>query len=80
MDVRLTIPAQSPYRELAVDLAVKFAEYAGASSPGVHAAVEHALAAITSGTVEIEMARHDRELVLTTTPPSDWHARFPLPD
>jgi hypothetical protein len=78
--LRLTIPAKSPYRELAVELAVKFAEYVGASQPSVHAAVEHALSAATSGDVEIALARRDRELVLTTTPPSNSQATFPLPD
>jgi hypothetical protein len=32
VDLRLTIPAAGPWRDLAVDLAVKFAEYAGSSS------------------------------------------------
>jgi hypothetical protein len=31
VDLRLTIPAAAPWREIAVDLAVKFAEYAGTS-------------------------------------------------
>jgi hypothetical protein len=43
VDLRLTIPAAAPYRELAVELAGKFAEYAGAS---------HAAAADVSKTVE----------------------------
>ena len=32
VDLRLTIPASAPWREIAVELAVKFAEYAGSSS------------------------------------------------
>ena len=32
VDLRLTIPANAPWREIAVELAVKFAEYAGSSS------------------------------------------------
>ncbi len=79
VDLRLTIPVKSPFRELAVELAVKFAEYVGAPQVGVHAAVEHALARITADNVDIEMASDDRELVVTTSP-GDGQAVFPLSD
>jgi hypothetical protein len=79
VDLRLTIPAKSPYRELAVELAVKFAEYVGASQGPVHAAVEHALAQTTGEHVDIEMASDDRELVVTTSP-GTGQAVFPLSD
>ncbi len=82
VDLRLTIPAKAPFRELAADLAVKFAEYAGVSrdrSADVHAAVEAALAAATSDSVDLEMASQGDELVMTTNP-SSRRATFPLTD
>jgi hypothetical protein len=79
VDLRLTIPAKSPYRELAVDLAAKFAEYVGASQASVRSAVEHALAGTTGDSVDIEMTSDDRQLVVTTSP-GTGQAIFPLSD
>jgi hypothetical protein len=48
VDLRLTIPASAPWREVAAELAVKFAEYAGApaqEAAGVSRAVADAIAA-----------------------------------
>jgi hypothetical protein len=44
VDLRLTIPVAAPYPDLARDLALKFAEYAGAS-PAETARVAGAIAA-----------------------------------
>jgi flavin-binding protein dodecin len=79
VDLRLTIPARSPFRELAIEVAVKFAEYVGASQASVHAAVEHALARTTGDHVDIEMASDGRKLVVTTSSGSG-QAIFPLSD
>jgi hypothetical protein len=85
VDLRLTIPAAAPYREVAVELAVKFAEYAGASQAAtadVAKAIEAALGGThAGGSIEIEMAAQGNELVLTTNPGSSARpATFPLVD
>jgi len=70
VDLRLTIPAKAPFRELAVELADKFAEYAGMSpqrAPDLHSAVEAALAGTSSDTIDIAMSSRGDELVLTTS-------------
>jgi flavin-binding protein dodecin len=77
VDLRLTIPAKSPYRELAVDLAAKFAEYVGASQASVRSAIDQAFARATGDSVDIEMASDERELVVTT---GTGQAIFPLSD
>ena len=48
VDLRLTIPASAPWREVAAELAVKFAEYAGAKAQeaaGVSKVVSDAMTA-----------------------------------
>jgi hypothetical protein len=80
MDLRLTIPAKPPYRELAAELSVKFAEFAGVSrerAADVKAAVETALAQTTGDSIDIELVSRDGQLVLTTVP-STHRASFPL--
>jgi len=82
VDLRLTIPVTAPFRELAVELAVKFAEYAGMSAAragDVHAAVEAALTQVRGPSIEIVLASQNGELVLTTSP-STRRATFPLTD
>jgi len=82
MDLRLTIPAKPPYRELAAELSVKFAEFAGVPrerTADVQAAIESALAQTTGDSIDIELASRNGELVLTTSP-ATGRAAFPLTD
>jgi hypothetical protein len=79
VDLRLTIPAKSPYRELAVELAVKFAAYVGAHQANVHDRVERALAETTGDNIELAMASDGNELVLTTASGGS-PVTFPLSD
>jgi len=73
VDLRLTIPVAAPYPELARDLALKFAEYAGASQqavPGVAAAIASAVTALPPGRRSIELllsADGDGEVTVTVT-------------
>lgn len=81
VDLRLTIPAKAPFHELALDVAAKFAEYAGMSSQriaAVHAAVQAALTD-TGDDIDIEMTTRDGELIVTTNP-SHRRTAFPLSD
>ena len=81
-DLRLTIPAKAPFRELAVELADKFAEYAGISpqrAPDLHSAVEAAVAETAADTIDIAMVSQGDQLVLTTGP-SNRRTTFPLSD
>jgi|SoiMethySBSTD1v2_1073268.scaffolds.fasta_scaffold2069323_2 hypothetical protein len=59
VDLRLTISVHSPYRELAGELADKFAEYAGLSGKRKADVVETVLRSVdacgSEGEVEIEM-------------------------
>ena len=60
--LRLTVPADAPYRDMAAELATKFAEYAGADKHAA-AAFGEAVARIAQGVadgrdpIEFEMAR-----------------------
>jgi hypothetical protein len=85
LDMRLTISGAAPYREIAVELAVKFAEYAGASQKStsdLSEAVSTAMVQTTPGsTIEIELATEGPELIVTTNSGSSTErATFPLPD
>ena len=84
VDLRLTIPAKAPYRDIAAELAGKFAEYAGASSRRageVSAAVVAALGQAATESVDIEMAASGDELTVTAAPGvSVVPATFPLQD
>jgi hypothetical protein len=84
VDLRLTIPAKAPYRDIAAELAGKFAEYAGASqrrAAEVSSAVQTALGQATTDSVDIEMAASGDELIVTANPgPSAEPATFPLLD
>jgi hypothetical protein len=69
VDLRLTIPAASPYRELAGELAARFAEYAGATTHDAHE-LAHAVESSLSGmdgaaAVDLEMSAQGNELVVT---------------
>jgi hypothetical protein len=83
VDLRLTIPTAAPFRELAAELAGKFAEYAGASqrrAADVRSAVEHALAeARPDDSLDIEMRSDDGQLVISTAPPNH-RTTLPLTD
>ena len=48
LDLRLTISGAAPFRAIAVELAVKFAEYAGASSAAARAVSKTVADAIAS--------------------------------
>jgi hypothetical protein len=84
VDLRLTIPAKAPYREIAAELAGKFAEYAGATkrrAADVSSAVQSALGQATTDSVDIEMAASGDELVVTALPATAaLPATFPLLD
>jgi hypothetical protein len=70
VDLRLTIPAAAPFRELAVELAVKFAEYAGASKTAaadVSKTVAAAVGAVPDGrpAVDLRLSASDGEVTVT---------------
>jgi hypothetical protein len=68
-DLRLTISAHSPYRELAGELADKFAEYAGLSGKRKGDVVETVLRSVdecgSGGEVEIELAAEGGNVTVT---------------
>ena len=74
VDLRLTIPVVAPYLDLARDLALKFAEYAGVPQqavPGVAAAVASAISALPRGKRSLELllsADSDGQVTVTVTP------------
>lgn len=78
LDLRLTISAAAPYRDIAVELATKFAEYAGASKAAavavahdVSKTVAAALAATGSphASVELVLSADDAGGVTVTATP-----------
>jgi len=73
-DLRLTISAYSPYRELAGELAEKFAEYAGLSGERKAGIVETVLRAVDErgdrGQIEIELAADGGDVTVTASPAS----------
>ena len=76
MDLRLTIPAFAPYRDIAVELAVRFAEYAGASSTATADVSKTVSAAAGSarGTrpaIDLRLSAANGEVTVTVTPSSD---------
>jgi hypothetical protein len=76
LDLRLTIPAYAPYRDIAVELAVKFAEYAGVS-PAAVADVSRTVSSAAGAArgaypvIDIELASVDGELVVSVHPSTD---------
>jgi hypothetical protein len=76
VDLRLRIPAAAPFREIAVELAAKFAEYVGASK-GAAADVAKAVAgALTPGadpraSVDLLLSAADGDVTVTATPSPD---------
>jgi len=77
LDLRLTISAAAPYRDIAVELATKFAEYAGASKAAaadVSKAVASAMAPTTSPRAAVELvlsATDEGDVTVTATPLPD---------
>jgi len=75
LDLRLTISGAAPYREIAVELAVKFAEYAGASRAGAQAVSTTVAAAVASSNgsapVNLRLSAVDGEVTVTTAPSPD---------
>ena len=85
LELRLTISGAAPYRDLAVELAMKFAQYAGASQRSMSdlsKAVSTALVQTTpDASIDIELSAEGTELVVTTSSGSSTErATFPLPD
>jgi hypothetical protein len=76
LDLRLTISGAAPFRDIAVDLAVRFAEYAGASRAAAQAISTTVAAAVaaTDGAhapVHLRLSAVDGEVTVTTAPPAD---------
>jgi CHASE2 domain-containing sensor protein len=85
LELRLTISGAAPYRDIAVELAMKFAQFAGASQRSVSdlsKAVSTALVQTTAGSsIDIELTAEGTELIVTTNAGSSTErATFPLPD
>jgi len=76
LDLRLTISGAAPYRDIAVELAVRFAEYAGASRADAQAVSTTVAAAIASNgaaaaPVDLRISAVDGEVTVTTAPTAD---------
>ena len=73
VDLRLTIPASAPWRDIAVELAVKFAEYTGASTAG--GVSEAVLAAVGPAdrrpAIVLLLSAVDGTLTVTADPATD---------
>jgi hypothetical protein len=84
VDLRLTIPAGAPFHEVAGELAEKFAEYGGADAEaarGLARAVQASIAKARPGaSIDLVMAAHERELVVTLNAGSTQKLTCPLPD
>lgn len=76
VDLRLTIPASAPYREIAVELAVKFAEFAGASSTAT-ADVSRTISAAAGAAkgdrpaIDVLLSAADGNVTVTVEPATD---------
>ena len=86
MDLRLTVPADAPYREMAAEFATKFAEYSGADKHAA-AAFGEAVARIAQGLangslpIEFEMTRRPvRVTVRATSGSRHDETTCPLPE
>jgi hypothetical protein len=88
VDLRLTIPAASPYQQVAVEIAEKFAEYAGAPAAAARALAERigaTLAPVVQAhpdlPIDLEMSAQGAELVVTARAGQATHrATCPLPE
>jgi hypothetical protein len=73
LDLRLTISGAAPYRDIAVELAVKFAEYAGASKAAAQAVSKTVAAALASNDgasrpIDLRLSAVDGDVTVTTAP------------
>ena len=86
MDLRLTVPADAPYRELASDVAAKFAEYAGcdkrvASAFGEAVARLAQRIASEAQPINFELERRDGKVMVRASSGSRHdETSCPLPD
>jgi hypothetical protein len=88
VDLRLTIPAASPYVDVAVELASRFAEYSGAAADAARAFaldLEAAIAPVAEAQpnkpLDLQMSAQGRELVVTAQAGSTTtRATCALPD
>ena len=70
LDLRLTVSCAAPYRDIAVELAVKFAEYAGASQAAAQAVSKTVAAAVAanngaSAPIDLRLSAVDGEVTVT---------------
>jgi len=73
LDLRLTVSGSGPYREIAAELARRFAEYAGASAEAVQAVSTRVAAAVASSdgaqaSIDLRLSAVDGEVTVTTAP------------
>jgi len=76
LDLRLTISGAAPFGEVAVELAVRFAEYAGASKAAAQAVSKTVAAAIAtsdgaSAPIDLRLSAVDGEVTVTAAHTSD---------
>jgi hypothetical protein len=76
LDLRLTISGAAPYRDIAVELAVKFAEYAGASRAATQAVSSRVAEAVQStdgaaAAVVLRLSAVDGTVTVTAAPSPD---------
>jgi hypothetical protein len=76
LDLRLTIAGAGPYRDIAVELAARFAEYAGASKAAAHAVSKTVAAALASSDgasapIDLRLSAVDGDVTVTTAPSPD---------
>ena len=79
-DLRLTVSAHSPYRELAGELVDKFADYVGVSAERKTDIVEAVLRSVDAcgdgREVDIELAAQGDDVIVTALPASaERHSR-----
>ena len=75
VDLRLTIPASAPWREVATELAEKFAEYAGAAASEVAGVSRRIAGAMPRDDrrlqIELLLSAEDGRISVTVTSSSD---------
>ena len=76
LDLRLTISGAAAYREIAVELAVKFAEYAGASPATMKAVSKRVAAAIAdrdaaAASIDLRLSAVDGDVTVSTAASPD---------
>ena len=76
LDLRLTISGAAPFQDIAVELAVKFAEYAGASQAAAQAVSKTVAAALAasngaSAPIDLRLSAVDGEVTVTAATAPD---------